>query len=213
MDPPERDQQAASDATLREREQLLAAVRRTVAEQGYRGATVEAVVRAARLPRRSFEAHFATVDDAILAAQADFFVRLHRQVERSCAADLAWPEQVRAALAVVLDTVTEAEALARVLLVEAPSASFAAAQRQFEALDGFAALLCDGRRHYPQAVSLPELTERTLVGGVASIVTEGLLAEDTPTLRGLESQLLELILTPYLGPESAHRASASDCPA
>ncbi|HVS99799.1 MAG TPA: hypothetical protein VHE08_04715 [Solirubrobacterales bacterium] len=187
-------------------------MRRTAAERGYRGATVEAVVRATRLPRHSFEAHFATIDDAILAAQGDFFLRLHRQVERSCSADRPWPEQVRAALTIVLDVVTEAEALARVLLVEAPSASFAGAQRQFEALDGFAALLCGGRRHYPQAVSLPDLTERTLVGGVASIITEGLLAEDTPTLRGLAPQLLELILTPYLGPELAHSASASDRP-
>jgi hypothetical protein len=94
-------------------------------------------------------------------------------------------------------------------MVEAPGLDFAAGQRQLEALEGFAAMLADGRRFYPQAERLPRLAERTIVGGVASIVTELVLGEEVGRLPTIEVELLEFLLAPYLGLEGARRFAAA----
>jgi AcrR family transcriptional regulator len=198
-----------TDEEERERAALLAAFRRTAAEQGYRTLTIEAVVRAAGVSRERFDAHFADKEEALLAAQAEFLDRLHGQVAGSCrAAAPPWHEQLRAGLRALLANLAEAEGLARALAVEAAGESFGAAQRQFEALERFAALLHEGRRHLPDAVSLPRRTERVLVGGLASLLTEFLLAEEAAALPGLEPELLEVLLIPYLGVEGARRAAS-----
>jgi AcrR family transcriptional regulator len=193
------------DAMARERQDLLAAFTRMAAEEGYRAVTVEAVTSAANLPRERFEAHFASIEEALGAAQEQFLERMRQEAESSCAAEARWPERVRAGLGTVLGRVVETEGLSRALMVEAPGVDFAAGQRQLETLERFAAMLEEGRRFYPGADGLPRLAERTIVGGVASIVTECVLGEETVRLRVLESELLQFLLTPYLGPEGARR--------
>lgn len=192
----------------RERARLLAAIRRTVGEQGYRGVTIEAVARAARLPRERFEAHFASREEALLVVQREFLDRLHAQVVDSCeGSSSVWYEQVRAGLGALLSNLAEAEGLARALAVEGPASSFGAAQQQFEALERFARLLRAGRSRYPDSSSLPGITERLLVGGVASLLAESLLAEEAAASLVLEPQLLELLLMPYLGMDGARRVA------
>ena len=108
----------------------------------------------------------------------------------------------------MVSSLAEASAVARVFAIEAPGISFAAAERQFAALDRLATLLRDGRSLYREAAELPELTERTLIGGVVSIVTEHLLAEDAQAIPDLRPQLVEVLLIPYLGPEQARAVAA-----
>lgn len=105
----------------------------------------------------------------------------------------------------MISSLVEASTLARIFAVEATAASFAAAERQFAALEQFASLLREGRRRYPRAASLPAPTERVLIGGIASIVSQHLLAEDPGALPALESQLVESLLLPYLGEGEAKR--------
>ncbi len=78
-----------------------------------------------------------------------------------------------------------------VFAIEAGAASLAAAERQFAALDQFATLLRGGRHLYPQAASLPDATERALVGGIASILSGHLLMEDPQAISALEEQLVD----------------------
>ena len=80
-------------------------------------------------------------------------------------------------------------------------------ERQFATVESFAAMLRGGRRLYPRAAELPEPTERTLIGGIASIVSGHLLAEEPQLLPGLEPELTELVLMPYVGPSEARRIS------
>jgi AcrR family transcriptional regulator len=192
-----------------DRERLVAAVAKAAAEHGYAQLTMDQVLRYAGVPRAIFDAHFESKEQGLVAAQDAFLDRLWLDAVAACEAPGEWPLKVRAALGAVLSSLVEASNLARVFAVEAAAASLAAAERQFAALDRFATLLHDGRRLYPAAASLPETTERALVGGIASIVSGHLLVEDPQAIPALESQLVELVLIPYLGTGEARRVAAS----
>lgn len=205
----ERGGSLGSEGSDGERDRLIAAFGKAASEHGYKDLTVDHVARYAGLSRARYEAHLGTKEQGLVAAQDVFLNRLLLDVLASCEVPAEWPAKVRAALGSVLSSLVEASTLARVFAVEATSASFAAAERQFAALEQFASLLREGRSRYPQAASLPAPTERVLIGGVASIVSEHLLAEDPGALPALESQLVESLLIPYLGEAEAKRVATS----
>jgi AcrR family transcriptional regulator len=190
-----------------QRERIVAAFAKAASEHGYAELTVEHVLRYAGVPRSTFDAHFQSKEQGLIAAQDAFLGRLWLDVVSACDSAVEWPLKVRVALAAVLASLVEAHDLARVFAVEAVAASLAAAERQFAALDQFAELLGEGRRLYPDAASLPDVTERALVGGIASIVSGHLLMEDSQAIPRLEDQLVELVLIPYLGEGEARRVA------
>jgi AcrR family transcriptional regulator len=190
-----------------QRERLVAAISRAAAEQGYEKLTVEHVVRYAGVPLATFYEHFATKEQGLMAAFDAFLDRLWLEVSAVCETESEWPEKVKAAVDVTLSYLVEASNIARVFAVEAATASLAATQRQLAALEEFATLLRDGRRFYPRAADLPAPTERALVGGIASIISGHLLAEEPQVLVDLEPELIELVLIPYLGQAEAKRVA------
>lgn len=198
-----------TDATdIDERARLVAAFSKAAGEQGYSRLDIATVVRYAGLSADDFYQQFTGVEQALVAAQEVFLKRLWLDIEGACEAAGEWPDKVRAAVAAVIDSLVEASALARVFAIEAPGASFAAAEGQFTALDRLATLMRDGRRLYPRAATLPDSTERALVGGTVSIVCQHLLAEDPKAIPCLREQLVEVLLSPYLGQEEARRVAA-----
>ena len=190
-----------------QRDRLIAAIARGAAEQGFDKLTVEHVVRYAGVSMATFYEHFSTKEQGLMAAFDAFLDRLWLEVSAVCEANTEWPEKVKAALDVTLSYLAEASSIARVFAVEAASASLAATERQLAALENFATLLRDGRRLYPRAAELPAPTERALVGGIASIISGHLLAEEPQVLVDLEPELIELVLIPYLGQSEAKRVA------
>jgi AcrR family transcriptional regulator len=182
-----------------ERARFIAAFGKAASEHGYRDLTIEQVARYAGTAPARIEAYFDSKEEGLVAAQDAFLDRIWLDVLDACETPVEWPLRVRAALRSVIVSLTEASALARVFAIEATGASVAAAERQFAVLDSFARLLRDGRRIYPRAAKMPKITERALVGGVASIISGHLLAEEPRVLAALEPQLVELVLTPYVG--------------
>jgi len=190
-----------------ERDRLIAAFTKAISEHGYAGLEIEQVLRYARVPRATFDAHFESKEQGLVAAQDAFLKRLWLDVAAACEGPGEWPLKVRAAVLAILASLAEADSLARVFAVEATAASLVAAERQYAALDRFARLLRDGRRHFPRAETLPAATERALVGGIASIVSGHLLMEDARAIPALGMQLSEFLLIPYLGEGEARRVA------
>jgi AcrR family transcriptional regulator len=189
------------------RSRLVEAFSKAAGEHGYPHIDIAAVASEAGLSAADFEQQFTSVEQALIAAQEQFFERLWIDIEGACAGADGWPEKVRDSVGAVVDSLVEASAIARVFAIEAPGASFAAAERQFAALNRLAGVLRAGRSHYPHAAILADSTERALIGGTVSIVCEHLLAEDPQAIPHLRSQLVELLLSPYLGGEEAHRVA------
>jgi AcrR family transcriptional regulator len=188
-----------------QRERLIAAVAKAAAEDGYAGLTVERIVNYAGVGREVFETHFESREQSLLAAQEVFLERLLSEATGACEGSGPWPLRLRAGLRAVLSSLTESAALARVFTVEADAAGLALAERQLVALDDFARLMRNGSRDYPAAAPLPGVTERLLVGGVASLLRERLLREEPTATPPLEAELTELLLIPYLGRQEARR--------
>jgi AcrR family transcriptional regulator len=191
------------------RGKIVTAVAKAVAEYGYAQLTLEQVLGYAGVTRAEFEEHFESLEQGLMAAQEEFLERLRLEVVTACDLDRAWPANVRAALGAVLAYLAEANAMARGFTVEATAASLAASEQQYAALETFAELLRQGRRYYPRAAEMPPATERALIGGVASIVSDRLLSEEPRALFELEPQFAEFLLVPYLGREEASRFARS----
>jgi AcrR family transcriptional regulator len=189
-----------------ERERLVAAVAKTASEHGYAGLTVERIVHYSGLDRETFDAHFQSRDQGLLAAQEAFLERLLGDATHACEQPEPWPQRLRAGLHAVLSSLLESADLARVFVVEAgPTAGLALADRQMVALEDFARLLRSSRRDWPAAARLPDVTERLLVGGIASLVNQRLLREEGAATPSLQSELTEFLLFPYLGAGEARR--------
>lgn len=198
----------ARSGYARDRERLVAAISKAAAEHGYADLTVDRVISYADVSHEIFELHFKSKEQGLMAAQEAFFERLWLEAVQACDESEEWPLKVRAGLEAILASLVEGSALARVFAVEACAASLAVAERQFTTLEDFARLLRKGRADYPAAASLPDATERVLVGGIASIVCGHLLDENPQAIARLETQLVELLLIPYVGVEEARRIAA-----
>lgn len=190
----------------REHERLVAAISKAVAEHGYEDLDIAQVASYAELTPAAFERHFANKDQGVVAAQDAFLERLWLDAAGAAEATEPWPLRVSAGLGAVLDSLVEASALARAFAVEA-STSLVVMERQLASLDRFAAMMRTGRRAYRWADGLPEVTERLLVGGIASIVSTHLLMEQPAKIRTLEPGLVEFLLIPYLGRAEARRSA------
>lgn len=191
-----------------ERTRVIAAFSKAAGELGYSKLDVDRVSRYAGLPPDGFYRQFESIEQALVAAQEAFLQRLWLEVTSACGSVGEWPIRVRSVVAAVIGSLVEASSLARVFAIEGPGASLAAAERQFAALDRLADLLSEGRKHYPEAAQMPAITERALIGGAVSVISEYLLAEDPQAINTLQAQLVEVLLAPYLGIDGARHIAA-----
>jgi AcrR family transcriptional regulator len=191
-----------------EREKLISGCWRAAAERGYRNVTVDHVLMNAGVSEAAFSDHFNTIERVLGAAQAAFLDRLWLEVVAACESAPDWPGKVCEGLQSVISDLAEASDLARAFIVEATSSNFASAERYFASLDQFASMLAEGRRQFPEAEAMPAVTERALIGGVSSVLSGHLLAENAAVLPQLHAPLSEFLLTPYVGPGEARRIAA-----
>ena len=188
-----------------QRRRLIGAVATALADNGYAQLTVQQIVSAAHVSRRTFYEHFDNTQDALVSAHDDAAERLVAAIARDCRRLGEWPSQVRAALAATLGFAASEPHLAQLLTFNAVAFEPPLATRVDDSHERFAAMLRSGRDHYPEAASLPKLTERFLVGGVLAIVAKGIAKGEHRGLPKLEPHLLKLILLPYLGSAEARR--------
>lgn len=199
-----RDQVAES-----QRERLLGAVAEIVVERGYDAATIAEIAKVAGVSSRDFYAHFDSAEACFLAAFEVVVAHLHRLVDEAAAPDLPWPRRVVAALAAALDFFAANPDLARLGLIEPLTATPPIALRFREALLEFAPLLAAGREHASLARPLPASTEESLLGGVLTTVAGALVDGRGASLHALLPDLVEFVLSPYLGAEQARELAGS----
>lgn len=191
-----------------QRERLIEAFTKVAAERGYAAATVDEVSSLAGVPTGTFHAHFSGRRQCLSAAYDAFIARLIDEARESIDQDQEWPLQVREAVAAGLEFVSETASRARFFAVDALEAGPLILERYMSAIERGVPLLRAGRAHYPDAGGLPNLIEPVLIGGVACLVSGTLLKEEHDGLTALEAELVEILLSPYLGPEEARRIAS-----
>jgi AcrR family transcriptional regulator len=191
-----------------QRARIISALAEETATQGYRAVTVADIVRRAGIARNTFYENFSSKEDCFLATQG-FAVEeaLRRVVEAASKID-SWQARVDAGLAAFLHYVASEPALARTCIVEALSAGPAALARYEESLQSFIPLFRIGRKVSPHGEDLPGTLEETIIGGVFWIIYQRIILGQTEEIERLLPELVEFALTPYIGAESAKRATA-----
>ena len=177
-------------------------------EKGYRAVTVADIVRRAGIARNTFYDNFSSKEDCFLATQ-DFAVEESlRRVVDAAAEEEGWEARLAAGLGAFLKYVASEPALARTCIVEALSAGDAAQERYEQSLQAFIPLLKTGREDSPFAGDLPETLEETIIGGIFWVIYQRIVQGQTEQIETLLPDLVDFALTPYIGAESAQRATA-----
>ncbi len=140
------------------------------------------------------------------------FARLQVMLEMVCVSGDPWYERVRVAVRQALDFAAKDPVAASVLTNAALAQGGDGLERYERLMTYLAGLLEPGRAESPYGLELPATTERSLAGGVATIVANRVDRGRAAELPGLGAELVQFILTPYLGTEQARRVAVSNWP-
>jgi AcrR family transcriptional regulator len=186
-----------------QRDRLLRAMVREVAERGYDGVSVAHVVNRAGVSRGAFYEEFAGKDEALFEAYDSMLDGLIERVQASFSEGDPWPTKVRLGLRVLLEELAANPEIARMGTVEIPSAGPAAHGRYREGIERFLPFVRKGREYSGRDDELPQDAELMAVGGAEAIVFDEVVAGRVAELPALLPDILFTLLVPYLGPEQA----------
>jgi len=206
--PPGRQRLSREFIARHQRARIVAALAEETMEKGYRAVTVADIVRRAGIARNTFYDNFASKSDCFLATQ-DFAVEesLQRVVD-AAGEEETWEARLAAGLGAFLEYVASEPALARTCIVEALSAGPAAQERYEQSLQAFVPLLRRGREYSERGDELPESLEEAIVGGIFWVIYQRIVRGEAEQIESLLPDLVDFALTPYIGAESAQRATA-----
>jgi AcrR family transcriptional regulator len=192
------------DATIREGE--MEGVLHVVGEQGYRGASVRAVLEYSGGHRKQFYEHFDSLEGCFAQAYEAWIDRLGASLLEATVAVPGWRAGVRAGLVRLFQFVVGRPEIARSLFVEVQIAGGAALARHDEAVERLAGLLDSVRTEIEPDEAPPEPTGIFVVGGIEACVCDALAAGETGRIWNALPELMHLAIGSYLGKEAAEEA-------
>ncbi|MGH2878659.1 MAG: TetR family transcriptional regulator [Solirubrobacteraceae bacterium] len=196
-------------AAQSQRERILAAILAIAAEQGYRAATVEAVIARARVSRRSFYTHFDSIEDcfaAVIDEGLDFAIHV---VTRGFSREGTWEDKVLATLEGLLVFFDSEPVRARVWMIEAVAAGSWAFERRERHLSHLRALIVSGRETLPgpdpanpDPANLPDSPANIgVLAGALAVIHTHLLAKNPEPLITLLGALMGIVTASYMDAE------------
>jgi AcrR family transcriptional regulator len=190
-----------------QRERLIAGLTQGLYEVGYQKTTVSLIGQRAAVSKSDFYKHFESKDDCFIAAYDAAVAQIRSSVVEGCdgAPGQTWPLRVSAALGALLDLLTSEPAVASIVLVEGLRAGRGVYDRYQGAIESFVAYLRADAPATPGGGEVPEATDEAVVGGVASLLGRRVLAGEAEQLDQLFPEILEFVLSAYLGVEEARR--------
>lgn len=193
--------------TESQRERLLAAIAQVVAERGYRDSTITEIVKVASVSSRGFYENFESKEQCFLAAFETVLAHLEGLIAEAVAPIVDWPHRVVTAIRTVVGFFAAESDLARFCLVETLTATPSIAIRFREAVVSAIPYLEPGRaERLDDGAGLPDSTEDSLIGGAVFFASRSILAGDP--LPDLLPDLVDFVLSPYVGPEEAKRLAS-----
>jgi len=186
-----------------QRERLAAGMIAAVAERGYHQTKISDIAAAAGVSRRTFYGYFKTKEacfEDTLEAVAEFLLAA---MAKAAEGERGWGAEVRARLGALLEALAANPDLVRFAFAAPPAAGGMIAARRRDLLDRLLANLAEGR---PKGARRPtEAAEHGIAGALAALLVEKEAAGEGEELPRLLPDLVELVLTPYLGRERAVR--------
>jgi AcrR family transcriptional regulator len=179
------------------RRRIMDATAELIGEHGYQGTRIADIVRRAGIARKTLYENFDGKEAVFLAVFDATIEEAIRRIEVAYAeAGDAWSERIEAGLGAFLAYVAEEPPLARLCLVEAPSATPGTTKRYDEAMQLFVKL---ARRTLPGDASLPDTIEETLIGSVIWIVYQRVRRREAEQVEDLLAELSDFVMAPFVG--------------
>ena len=136
------------------------------------------------------------------------FARLQVALLEACARERAWPRRAAAAVRAGLELAAADHAAAQTLTSESLAHGRDGIARRERLIAYLDDLLRRGREERPDGERLPESTERALAGGVLGLVAQRVDLGRADELTGIVPEVVQFVLTPYLGGEEARRVGS-----
>jgi AcrR family transcriptional regulator len=187
-----------------QRQRILAAVAEAVSDVGYAAMTVEDIIRAAGVPRRTFYEHFKGKEEAFLVSYDDISAQLMQAVDSAFHKTDSFVSRVEDCMRAFLTLLAAQPAYANMCIVEVLVAGQAAIERRNAVIRQFTTLIDKGASdELSKSKRPPELTSETLVGGVHEVIYARVLRGETGQLPELLPDLSYSVLLPYMGRDVA----------
>ena len=188
-----------------QRDRILAAVAEACSAKGYGEMSVEDIIAAAGVSRRTFYEHFKNKEHAFLAAYDAVVVQLFGRVNGAIEAAETLPDKIRAGLGAFLGFLASEPAFARMCIVDVLAAGSEAVARRDGAMRGFSALILQNVKEEigDDAPPALDVISETVVGGIYEVVYARVLRREFDELPRLLPDLVYALLLPFLGPRAA----------
>jgi AcrR family transcriptional regulator len=206
--PPGRHGLSRDFVEANQRERILDAVADVTSLVGYASMSVEDIIGAAGVSRRTFYDSFKSKEDAFLTAYEEIGQEMFRRVQAAYASSDTFAHGVIACLGAFLEFAAAEPRYADMCIVEVLVAGQAAIERRNSVMKVLAELLHAGAQTIPGAVHPPPLVAETIIGGMYEIVYSRVLEGRTAELADLVPELAYAMMLPYLGHEVAERETA-----
>lgn len=186
-----------------QRERILDATEKLIAEHGCAGTSIEAVVKAAGVSSITFYEFFEGKEECFAAAFDRAIDFAADELARAAAGDpaaggLSWSEEIATGLRAVTTLIPAHPERARLCLVEAQTGGPDLALRFEAVLDRVAAKLREGRALETTPPDLPATHEEATAGALAWLLRERLERGGEEGLPALYPELIDIALAPYL---------------
>jgi AcrR family transcriptional regulator len=188
-----------------QRDRILAAVADACSAKGYGDMSVEDIIAAAGVSRRTFYEHFKNKQHAFLAAYDAVVVQLFGRVNGAVEAAETLPDKIRAGLSAFLGFLASEPAFARMCIVDVLAAGPEAVARRDGAMRGFSQLILENVREEigDDAPPALDVISETVVGGIYEVVYARVLRREFDELPRLLPDLVYALLLPFIGPRRA----------
>jgi AcrR family transcriptional regulator len=208
--PPGRHHLPRDFVAQHQRDRLMAAMIMLVADRGFPATSLTQIVKTAGVARHTFYEHFADKEALFLAVFDDGCERVfQRTLEAGTAEQGDWVAKTRTSFVALLEIVAAEPDLARLCLIESQSAGPAAMAHYERELRRFASLLRQGRESSSRSGELPDSLEEILIGGVVWMLNKQLSHGDHEKMLDLLPEILEFVLSPYIGEPAAKKLAAA----
>ena len=180
---------------------MLGAMVELARERGPERVTVAHVVTHAGVSRRTFYELFDDREDCLIAALDRGLGRIAAVVLPAYRGEAEWCDRIRAGLTAMLEFFDEEPGTAALCVVDALGAGSKVLARRAQVVHKLVGAVDRGRREAGQRQT--RIVAEGVVGAVLGVLHARLHEENHKPLLGLRSQLMSMIVLPYLGGEVA----------
>ncbi len=190
-----------------QRDRLIDAMARTVAERGYQATSLNGVCAAAGVSTKAFYQYFPDKESCFLAAFERGVALMQGSVLSAYAQTGSWPRRMRRGLGTLLQILAAEPAFASLAVVQVLAAGPRALACRRDLLASYEGFFADAPRRAGRP-PVPEAAVQAVIAGVYGVIFDHVSTGRVDRLPERLPDLTYFVLAPFIGPTAAARHAA-----